>query len=145
MIKNQSDDSNVLTLIHDSCKMGLLSIDALLKKTSESSFEGLLQDFRKEYNEIAMEVGSALADSGIVAGDTKTMAKIGLRSSVSMKTMLDSSPSHMAEMLIQGSDMAIIELQKAINGATLNDYSKLTADRYIACEKAHIEKLKIWL
>ncbi len=145
MIKNQSDDSNVLTLIHDSCKMGLVSIDSLLKKADETAFEGLLQDFRKEYNDIAMEVGSALADSGIVAGETKTMAKMGLRSSVSMKTMLDSSPSHMAEMLIQGSDMAIIEMHKAVNGASLNDYAKTAAQKYIDCEQAHIEKLKLWL
>ncbi len=145
MIYNNSDDSNVLTLILDSCKMGLLSIDSLLKKADETNFEKLLQDFRSEYNEIAKDIGSALADSGIVAGDTKTMAKMGLRSSVSMKTMLDSSPSHMAEMLIQGSDMAIIEMYKAVNGASLNDYSKAAAQKYIDCEQSHIEKLKIWL
>ncbi len=145
MIKNNTDDSNVLSLIHDSCKMGLLSIDTLLKKATEPAFEKLLQDFRCEYNDIAMEAGSALADSGIVAGDTKTMAKIGLKSSVSMKTMIDPSPSHMAEMLIQGADMAVIEMIKAVNGASLSDYAKAASEKYIDCEQAHIEKLKIWL
>jgi len=145
MIKNNSDDSNVLTLIHDSCKMGLLSIDTLLKKANEPSFEKLLQDYRKEYKEIAMDVGSSLADSGIVAGDTKTMAKIGLKTSVNMKTMMDSSTSHMAEMMIQGADMAVIEMIKAVNGATLSDYAKGAAEKYIDCEQRHIEKLKLWL
>ncbi len=145
MIKNNTDDSNVLTLIHDSCKMGLLSIDALLKKTNETALEGLLQDFRKEYNDIAMNVGSALADSGIIAGDTKTMAKIGLKSSVNMKVMMDDSLSHISEMLIQGANMAIIEMYKAVNSASLCDYSKDMVQRYIDCEQAHIEKLKKWL
>ena len=145
MIKKNSDDSNVLTLIHDSCKMGLISIDSLLKKATESSFEGLLQNFRKEYNDIAIEVGSALADSGIVAGDVKTSAKMGVKTSVSMKTMMDDSPSHMAEMMIQGADMAIIEVQKAVNSGTLSDYSRIAAQKYLDCEKAHIEKLKLWL
>ncbi len=145
MIKNNSDDSNVLTLIHDSCKMGLVSIDSLLKKSTESAFEGLLQDFRKKYNDLAMEIGSALAESGIVAGDVKTMAKMGVKTSVNMKTMMDDSPSHMAEMLIQGSNMALVEVQKAVNGGSLSDYSRDVAQRYMDCEKAHIERLKKWL
>lgn len=145
MIKNNSDDSNVLTLIHDSCKMGLVSIDSLLKKSTESAFEELLQDFRKKYNDLAMEIGSALAESGIVAGDVKSMAKMGVKTSVNMKIMLDDSPSHMAEMLIQGSNMALVEVQKAVNSGSLCDYSRDVARRYMDCEKAHIERLKKWL
>lgn len=146
MIKNNSDEIETLSKVYKSAVMGILSVDTVLPRIDDGSFNSLMQKYKEEYHEIAQHAGASLASLGIAAEDVKLMAKMGLTGSIKMKTMMDDSASHIAEMMMQGSNMAIIDIVKELNDRPeLSEGTKRFANRYIDCEQKHVEELKNWL
>lgn len=143
---HNTNEAETLSDIYKSAVMGILACDTLLTRTDNGSFNSLLTKYRDEYHDIAQQAGSSLASLGIAAEDVKGMAKTGLTGSIKMKTMMDDSEGHMAEMMIKGSNMAIVDMVKQLNGRPgLSDGTKRFAEHYIGCEQRHVEELKNWL
>ena len=65
---------------------------------------------------------------------------------INMKTLLDNSPSHISEMLIQGGTMRIIDITKKIKEYPNADKEILNlADRLLKFEQKNIEESKKYL
>lgn len=74
------------------------------------------------------------------------MAKITTYMSISMKTINDQSPSHISEILIQGSTMGIIDATKNRKKYENADKDILAlADKLLKTEQHNIEQLKSFL
>lgn len=73
---------------------------------------------------------------------TKMMASSGIK----MNTMLDKSPSHIAEMTIQGSTMGIITATEELNRhAGVEEPVRQLASEIVQFEQNNIERLKGYL
>ena len=73
---------------------------------------------------------------------TKMSAKMG----TAFNTMMDDSPSHIADMMIQGSTMGITDMTKKLSELDEADAgAKELAEEYIGCEQKHIESMKKYL
>ena len=69
-----------------------------------------------------------------------------VKGSTKLQTMVRSTPSHFADMLIKGSNMGITTIQKFLNDASdVKDEIKKLAKQFIQLEQANIEKMKPYL
>ena len=89
-----------------------------------------------------------LLDIGEEAKEESFLAKIGTKMSVTMNTLVDSTTSHIAEMMIQGGTMGVTDATKSLreyeNTSCSEDALDL-AKRIIKYEENTIERLKEFL
>jgi hypothetical protein len=63
-----------------------------------------------------------------------------------MNTLTDSSTTHIAEMMIEGSTMGITDITKILNHLDHADAgAKELAEEYLDCERKHIASMKKYL
>jgi hypothetical protein len=100
------------------------------------------------YEKLSSKLQNILASHGEEAKEEGTMAKIGARMGIIMNTAMDATDSHIAQMLIEGSTMAITENTKLIHQYE-NDPSCAEpvslARSLVEFEERHIEALKQYL
>ena len=76
------------------------------------------------------------------------LAKIGTKMSVAMNTMIDSTTSHIAEMMIQGGTMGITDATKLLReyeNTSCSEEALELARRIIQYEEETVERLKEFL
>ena len=76
------------------------------------------------------------------------MAKMGAKMGMSMKTMVDSTSSHIAELLMEGSVMGISELTRALRSFENTDCSEEAlriCRNIITFENDNLDKAKKYL
>ena len=108
--------------------MGAESLGEILPMVEAGKFKEGLRVQQKEYQQIHEEAGRKLNDAGYDEKGINAMQKMMTYLMIDMKLMVDSSPSHVAQMLIQGSNMGIIDAQKRIHEyESLADKERLKA------------------
>ena len=144
-VRSQAD---TLACIYENVKMGADSIINLLPKVEDSRLKSDMSVQLSGYEKFASQARSELKEMGIEAEEkglmTKTMARVGMEFS----TMMDTSLSHIAEMMIQGSNMGIVEMNKCINacerGGCEGGAVSLARD-IVAFEEQNLERMKKYL
>lgn len=64
---------------------------------------------------------------------------------VEMKTLMDNSSSKIAELLLQGTNMGIIEGRKLLNHKNTNKEIHALIQKYVDMQEDAVEKLKTFL
>ncbi len=142
------NDMTMLNFIRQNTQMGRQGImDVLPKVENEnSSFTGALNQQMREYESIYAEADKMLGELGGQRENISAMSKISSQMMTTMKTMTDSSVSHIADMMIQGSSMGvtkIIQHQKDYDQS--NPRISALADKLLRTEQKNIEELKKFL
>ena len=68
----------------------------------------------EQYGAVKTDAENEMRTRGYKA-DTCCVGETGMKLGVHMNTLIDSSPSHIAEMLIEGSTMGVIDITRAQN------------------------------
>ena len=76
---------------------------------------------------------------------TSPMNKAMTWTSIEMKTMNDTSNSNLAELLLKGVNMGIIEGKKILNNKKLNKKVRKIVDTYVKMQEENVEALKQYL
>ena len=140
------EDINALDEIHKGCCMGQDAIKYVLDKVED---EELKKEIEKEYNDYDMiakridEIYPNYNDGK--PHDTSALTKAMTWTSVEMKTMMDNSNSKLAELLLQGVNMGIIEGRKILNKKNLNKEVENIVSEYINMQEKSVEALKKYL
>lgn len=142
------NDMTMLNFIRQNTQMGRQGImDVLPKVENEnSSFTGALNRQMREYENIYAEADKMLGELGGQRENISAMSRISSQMMTTMKTMTDSSVSHIADMMIQGSSMGvtkIIQHQKDYDQS--NPRITALADKLLKTEQNNIEELKKFL
>lgn len=140
-------DIKIVNYIMQNCEMGISSLKKLREMLESNEMQQELSEELKSYKYIydkASRVNENLhGERTPVNMMQKLMAKMG----VTMNMMMDKSDSHIAEMLIQGTNMGIIELNKILNSNP--DYSNeeilSILKELLEFEERRINKLKAYL
>ena len=64
---------------------------------------------------------------------------------IEMKTLMDTSTSKLAELLLQGTNMGIIEGRKLLNHKSTDENVHALVQEYIDMQEQAVEKLKTFL
>ncbi|MEG1804884.1 MAG: hypothetical protein RR327_00665 [Clostridia bacterium] len=109
-------DCESLHAVAKSTLMALHSLDELIKHIKvESEIYPFVIDQIDAYRELNGKMEDAFAIIDEPLEKVKVFNDFMLSGSIKMNTMIDATDSHIAEMLIQGTTMGIIEITKTIN------------------------------
>jgi hypothetical protein len=127
-------NSELLTYIHKNAEMGKDTISHLMTVTNDIGFKTMLQSQFKEYNMV-----NNISE--------KKLTKATSYLSINLNTLVNKTPSHLSEMIIQGSTMGVIDITKKINEYQLTadkDVMELATD-LLSIEQRNIDECKKYL
>ena len=96
------------------------------------------------YRRFAKEASEKLGERGLKPKELPMTAKMGAKMGMVMNTMLDTTTSHLAEMMINGATMGIIDLEKKLNDGGDGEAERLARD-VLRFEKETAERLSTFL
>jgi hypothetical protein len=111
-----SNETALLQDIYNGAVMGTQAITYLLPKVNNARFRSDLQTQNKQYQETAGQAEGQLKALGVCPKEPDTWQTKMLWMCIQGKTMYNKDTSHLAELMIQGSNMGILNLTKAVNG-----------------------------
>lgn len=142
----KSDDIGILREVQKNTKMAMKAIDALSGKIYDDSLSVQMARESMKYAEIYNKATDRLLNGKAAFYRDNGLQDIMLKGSVSMNTMLNTSTSHIAEMLIQGSNRGLTSMWKSINhNEKAGDVSMEIAKELMDFEEKNIERLKQYL
>lgn len=139
-------NTEFLTKIYQNARMGCESISYVSEKTSDDELKKSLLKQHEQYNGVAQDATELLNKHGEPAKDKGPVSKAMVWSGVQMNTMADKSSDHIAEMMIQGSMMGVIDLSRNLKrySDTESSVQKL-GEKLIEVEENNIQRMKSFL
>lgn len=141
-----SGNAELLDFIFQNAQMGVGTIDQLVHIVENEDFKAQLTSQLEEYRSILEQARELLNRNGYDEKGISTCSKIKTYISIRLQTAKDQTPSHVAEMLILGSNMGIIDAVK-----NLKQYEEGEEDirnlmkRLLAFEENNVQQLKQFL
>lgn len=139
-------NNELLNYIHQNCEMGKDTINQLLNITKDETFIKELRRELEEYSRIFDSCNNLIKNTNKEPKDICNIAKISAYISINIKTLMNKSSSHIAEMMIQGSTMGIIDITKRLKDYDPKDdeIAKL-GNELLKVEQNNVESLKRFL
>ena len=136
----------ILNQVNQGIKMGMDSISNVSEKVQDSRLKDELLFQYDKYNEILNEVNDELTNYDDFPKDLNPMQKAMGWMGVEMNTLTDKSNSKIAELMIQGTNMGIIEGVKLLNHNPDTDQPiKDILNKFIDFQQNNVEQLKKYL
>lgn len=138
------ENKNLLEEIYKATKMGLEATQLIIPRVHNESLREEIELQGENYKGMNAKAKAMLREDGILPDDDdESIKEVMLRSSIKMNTLLNKKPGHIAEMMINGTTMGIIDMTKRLNELDDADAgAKKLAEDYIANEQQNIENLK---
>lgn len=140
--------NNIDTLdeLNKGCCMGMVALDYIMEKVEEFDFRDLLEKQYKEYQELSNRIDELHREyTEDEIHETSMMEKAMTWYGIQKDTILDDSVSKMADLLINGTNMGIIEGRKLLNNKTMDKKVHKLCGEYVKMQEKYIERLKEFL
>lgn len=145
-MKNEENEVNVLDELNKGACMGMDAISYVLDKVKDNKLKKVLEKQYAEYEQISNKICNIYSDySEKEPHETNTLDKLMLRYGVGMKTLTDQSNSKISELLLQGTNMGIIEGRKLLNHKETDKEVNSLVQEYVAMQEKAVENLKKFL
>ena len=139
-------NEEMLQFLHKSAKMSVDSTSKLLSKTDNPKLRQELLSEIDGYKRFERESTALLRSHGLKPQDPAMMSKLMADVGMTLSTMMNSSTSHIAEMMINGSNMGVIKMSKHLNRNTsCPEKTRNLCSDMINYEKSRMEKLGSYL
>ncbi len=116
----ENNNLNVLDEVNKGATMGMDAISFISQKTQDADLKETLNIEYDKYRKISDRVNKIYAqyDTNKEPHETNAMNKMMTWYGIQMKTMKDDTPSKLSELLMQGTNMGIIEGRRLLNHNT---------------------------
>lgn len=140
------DDVEILRGIQKNTKMAMKAIDALSDKVYDDDLAVTLSRQNLKYSEFYNKATNKMLDKNVESYRPNALNDAMLVGSIKTNTLLNTSTSHLAEMVIQGSNRGILDMHKTINhNENANNTYVEFAKELMDFEEKNIEQLKKYL
>ncbi len=137
---------NVLNEVHKGAKMGMDSISYVYEKVGDINFKDNLSFQYNQYSDVLDNLNNIYKKYGEIPDDNNVGAKIMSWTGIQMNTMNDKSNSHIADLLIQGTTMGIIEGRKLLNhNPDVDEDIRNVLNTFVKMQENNVEQLKTFL
>jgi len=146
----QQDSKNreveFLNKVFENAQMGGESIGYLTDKIGDPNMLSDLQTQHKQYSDLSNKASTQLAEYSHTPKSVSPITQMGVWSGVQLNTLVNKSNDHIAEMMIQGSMMGVIDMSR-----TLKEYSDISQDAkklgqdLIGMEENNVQRMKQYL
>lgn len=143
----ENNNLNVLDEVNKGATMGMDAIKFVSDKVEDSEFKRTLDVEYNKYKDISRRVNDLYSNySDKEPHETNTMNKMMTWYGVEMKTMSDKSNSNISELLMNGTNMGIIEGRRLLNqNKNLAPDVEKILDDFVSMQEDSVEKLKTFL
>ena len=141
------ENINALDEVNKGACMGMDAVDFLLEKVEDESLNELLTKSYNDYKEISEEANELYQNykDEDEPSETGMMTKAMTWSGVEMKTFNDKSNSKIAEIMLQGVNMGIIEGRKLLNNKKIDKEVNKLISKFVDIQEKLVEDLKKYL
>lgn len=143
-----NQEMNVLDEVNKGATMGMDAINYIMPKIKDGEFKNTLNVEYNKYKDISRRANN-LYDNYTTNKEphkTNAMNKMMTWYGVQMNTIEDKSNSKISELLLQGTNMGIIEGRKLLNhNQNIEKDIKLLLDDFVKMQEDSVEKLKTYL
>ena len=141
------ENINALDEINKGATMGMDAIHFIIDKIDSSDFKNVVDKQYKDYEAISKHINEIYDkyNSEDEPHKTSVVNKVMTWYGVEMKTLTDKSDSKIAELLLQGTNMGIIEGRRILNNKVLDDEVKEIMSNYVTMQEECVDKLKDYL
>ena len=127
-------------------RTGQDAVEQLMKKTEGSGMREDLSREQEAYAVVRREGERALRDAGGSAEPVGPLSRAGMWMGLEMETLADRSDSHIAEIVIQGATMGVIEMTRSLNTYDRADPdARGLASRFVVNQNEAIDRQKGFL
>lgn len=142
----RSDDAKVLREVQRNTKMAMKAIDTISDRVYDDNLSVHMARESMKYADIYNKATDRLLGGRAASYRENGFQDMMLKGGVRANTMLNTSTSHIAELLIQGSNRGLTSMWKAINhNENAGNVSMEVAKELMDFEEKNIEKLKQYL
>lgn len=142
----QTVDVKLLTKIFQNAKLGSQSIEELLEKVKDNNFKAIISTQQNKYDVIAKECEMLAKSADVNLKDNCIITKTKQATMVGLSTLLDQSTRHLAELMIQGSSMGVIDIIKNLHDYHCAEEEILKLGKQLqTMQEKYIEDLKKFL
>ena len=143
----QNQNLNILDEINKGATMGMDALSFVYEKASDNTFKEVLDTEYQKYKKISERVNNLYSEyTSKEPHETNTMNKMMTWYGIQMRTIKDDTTSKLSELLMQGTNMGIIEGRRLINqteNAAPN--VKNILNDFVTMQEDSIETLKKYL
>jgi len=145
-MSKDKNEVNVLDELHKGACMGKDAIHFIMEKVKDDGLKQELNRQYEKYNEISDKIERLYPEySNKEPHETSAMNKAMTWYGIEMRTFMDDSTSKLAELLLQGTNMGIIEGRKLLNHKGTEPEVHALVQEYVAMQEDAVEKLKTFL
>ncbi len=145
-MNEQENEINVLDELNKGACMGKDAIHFVLDKVEDDNLKQVLNEQYEKYNNITKRISELYPEySNNEPHETNALNKVLTWYGIEMKTITDKSSSKIAEILLQGTNMGIIEGRKLLNHKHTDPEVNKLMEEYVSMQEDAVEKLKKFL
>ncbi|MBR3673243.1 MAG: hypothetical protein IKN65_02970 [Clostridia bacterium] len=143
----KNDNLNILDEVNKGATMGMDAISYVSEKVKDGDFKQVLNVEYDKYKDVSNRVNKLYANySDKEPHETNAMNKMMTWYGIQMKTMTDDTTSKLSELLMQGTNMGIIEGRRLLNqnNNIAPDVEKIL-NEFVTMQEDSVETLKKYL
>jgi len=138
--------TKLIDAAYKNTRMASYAIDCIIDKIEDPKLEELLRKQNDFYLDTTEELEKISEEYNHKPIDINIFLKGTSFASINMKTLMDDSTMHIAEMLVQGTTMGITDMIKSQSEFPVDNKKLLElTNSIIACEEKFVESLKDFL
>lgn len=143
---DNKNEINVLDELNKGACIGQDAIHFILDKVEDKNFKKVLNKQYKKYQNVTDQISKLYPEySEKKPHETSAMNKAMTWYGIEMKTLMDSSTSKITELLLQGTNMGIIEGRKLLNHKDTDSKVHKLIQEYVDMQEECVEQLKKFL
>jgi hypothetical protein len=144
----ENQNLNILDEVNKGATMGMDAISFVSEKVHDNEFKKVLDVEYNKYKEITTRVNDIYSQYNTEKEphETNAMNKMMAWYGINMKTMTDQSNSKISELLMQGTNMGIIEGRRLLNNnPSVDTEVRQILDDFVVMQEDSVETLKKYL
>ena len=122
LTKQKNSTAALLDRMYKNVKMGADSIINLMPKVQREELRTEMTAELSKLEEYSSQISKMIREEGVEAKEENVVSKMASKMGMAMNTMIDSTTSHIAEMMMEGYTMGITDMTKDIR-----EYENTTA------------------
>ena len=143
----ENQNLNILDEVNKGATMGMDAISYVSEKVKDNDFKQVLDTEYNKYKDISNRVNNLYDNySSKEPHKTNAMNKMMTWYGIQMKTMVDDTTSKLSELLMQGTNMGIIEGRRLLNqNQNIQPDVKNILNDFVVMQEDSVETLKKYL
>ena len=143
----ENKNLNILDEVNKGATMGMDAISYVSEKVTDDKFKNVLDTEYNKYQEISERVNDLYSNyTDKEPHETNAMNKMMTWYGIQMKTMVDDTTSKLSELLMQGTNMGIIEGRRLLNqNQNIEPDVKNILNDFVVMQEDSVETLKKYL